>query len=142
MPRQKQNPQSQIPFAGAFSPRIDPQVSLNQLRIQPRRELLEIALSQINFGLVDVTPICNSLSTSRLYSAVLPWAQAQISNAINTGQITDALHRVVICSLTVGWIAHESRVEAKILQRLVLEPCSTPQASDASHQSSRKAGRQ
>jgi hypothetical protein len=142
VPRSKANQHSQITFASVFSPAIDPQIVLEQRKVQPSLELIESSLGQLKLRLPGVRLICNSLSNCRLYSSILHWGHNLVSSAISSGQIVDALHEVVTRALAAGWTAHESGVEARILRKLVLEPRSTASAPSGSHKVSRKAGRQ
>jgi hypothetical protein len=105
-------PTSSIPSVSGF------QRLLAQTSQQTCSELVEGALSQLEFGTADVALLYNSLSNCELYYAMLRWGHRLVSRAMSPGKITDALHKLASAALAAGWIAHESGVQSAMLTEL------------------------
>jgi hypothetical protein len=115
----QQTPTPTIPLRTSF------QRLLAQTNTQACSELVEGALSQLEFGSADVALLYNSLSSCELYYAMLRWGHRLVSRAMSPGEITDALHKLASAALAAGWIAHESGVQSAILTELIA-PSPTP----------------
>jgi hypothetical protein len=122
MARRKANDKSQL----TFTPTIPSLTGFHRLLEQTTRqacsELVEGALSQLEFGLADMAPLYSSLSSCELYSALLRRGYRLVSRAMSPGEINEALHQVASAALAAGWIAHESGVQSAILTRLISPP--------------------
>jgi hypothetical protein len=91
---------------------------LEQTNLQACAELVEGALSQLEFGSADVALLYNSLSNCELYSSMLLRGYRLISRAMSPREINHALHQVASSALAAGWIAHESGVQSAMLTEL------------------------
>jgi hypothetical protein len=103
---------SDIPSLSSF------QRLLERTNPQACSELVEGALSQLEFGLADMTLLHGSLSNCELYSALLRRGYRLVSRAMSPGEITEALNQVAAAGLAAGWIAHESGVQSALLTEL------------------------
>jgi len=118
MTRRKANDNSQqlltptIPWLAGF------QRLLERTNSQACAELVEGALSQLEFGSADVALLYNSLSNCELYSAMLLRGYRLVSRAMSPGEINHALHQLASAALAAGWIAHESGAQSAMLTEL------------------------
>lgn len=118
MARRKANDSSQQTPTPPIPPLSGFQRLLEHTNSQACSELVEGALSQLEFGLADVALLYNSLSNCELYSAMLRRGYRLVSRAMSPGEINHALHQVASAALAAGWIAHESGVQSAMLTEL------------------------
>ena len=139
MAKRKANDNSQQTAARTISPLTSFGRLLEQTSSQACSELVEGALSQLEFGLADVAPLYNSLSNCDLYAALLRRGYRLISRAMSPGEINHALHQVASAALAAGWIAHEAGLQSAALTDLLATP-STPLTGPEGRRARKTAG--
>lgn len=122
MAKRKSNDRSQLTSTPSVPSLSDFQRLLAQTNSQACSDLVEGALSQLEFGSADVALLHSSLSNCELYSALLRWGYRLVSRAMSPGEIKVALHQVAAMALAAGWIAHESGVQSAMLTELFATP--------------------
>jgi hypothetical protein len=88
---------------------------LTRVNVQTCSELIEAALSQLEYGLPDVTLLYRSLSGGELYSTLLRRGSRLVNQAMGHGEVTSALHKLAAESLAAGWIDCESGLQSELL---------------------------
>lgn len=131
--RSQHTPTPTIPLLTSF------QRLLAQTNSQACSELVEGALSQLEFGSADVALLYNALSSCELYSAMLRRGHRLLSSSRSPGEITDALHKLASAALAAGWVAHESGVQSAMLTKLFAAP-SAPMTGPEGRRARKTAG--
>jgi hypothetical protein len=97
---------------------VNPDSLLDRITPQLQKELLESALSQLKDGLGDLASLYDLAPTSEEYDGFIRGAHRLLAESENPVDMLNRLHRVLVYSISAGWICCLSGVYSRLMETI------------------------